>query len=276
MPIIFRGGLLPQDPNAPRVNLTPHLEQEAPALPESVKYYSKYMFIGMLGNDEWGDCVFAGDGHIVEQQSWADYKGTEDRVTTAEALRAYSVVTGFNPNAGPPGENPTDQGSTVEAGLDYLRKTGMAGFKIAAYGQVDVSNHTAVKRAIYEFGCLSIGMSVPESAMTQFNNGQPWTVVKGSPIEGGHCVVPCGYDADYVYVFTWGAVQPMAWEFWDTYVSEAHAPISADWASVSNLSLEAFGEEFVAVFGGDNPFNSPSPPATQPSLWARIWDWIKG
>lgn len=261
MPVVFRGGRLPQDPDAPRVSLSPHLN--AVTVPSSVNNYTGVNVWGMLGNDEWGDCTCAGDGHVICQQTALGIK-KEAKVTTAEALAAYTAISGFDPNAGPPGDNPTDNGATVESALDYLRTHGMAGVKIAAYGSLPPVNHTEVKQAVWEFGCLSIGLLVPESAMSQFNAGEPWTVVKDSPIEGGHCVIVVGYDSNWVYVVTWGAVQKMSWGFWATYVEEAHAPILSDWESKSGaVSLEAFGEEFAKMFKVDNPFASTSPPATE-------------
>jgi hypothetical protein len=258
-PVVFRGGWLPT-PEHLKVSLTPHLK--AISVPVSVDNYSGVPFWGMLGNDEWGDCTCAGDGHIVCQQT-ALGDNSEIRPTDSQAVTVYEQ-SGFDPNAGPPGENPTDNGWTVQAALDYLRTKGWPGsdWKIAAYGSVDVSNHNAVRQAAYEFGCLSIGFDVPESAMEQFNAGQPWTPVAGSPIEGGHCVIVVGYDRDWVYIITWGTVWKMSWSFWDTYVSEAHAVIAKDWQSKSGLSLTAFGAEFAAMFGGGNPFDGPAPSPT--------------
>jgi hypothetical protein len=271
MTITFRGGRLPQDPRAPRVSLTPYLAVSA--APASVDYYTGIPSIGMLGNDEWGDCTCAGDGHIVEQQTWFGLR-KEQVVSTAQALAAYTAISGFDPNAGPPDDNPTDRGATVESALNYLRKHGIGGFKIAAYGEVPVDQPRLIKQAVYEFGCLSIGMDVPESAMTQFEAGKPWVPVKGSPVEGGHCVIVVGYDLDWIYVITWGAVQRMSWSFWNEYVQEAHAPIAADWESKSGaVSLEAFGEEFAEMFGGDNPFPE-APASSPPSFLQRIGDWL--
>lgn len=234
----------------------------------------------MLGNDEWGDCTCAGDGHICVQQTALGLK-KEQAVTTAEALAEYHVIGGFNPNAGPPGDNPTDNGATVQSAMEYLRNPGIGGFKTAAFGELNVKNMTEVKKAAAEFGCLSIGINLPESAMNQFNAGQPWTVVAGSAIDGGHCVIVVGYDADWIYVVTWGQVQRMSYGFWTTYVEEAWAPISKDWQSKSGLSLVAFGEEFAALTGEPNPFTHPAPapapvtpPSPQPSLIQRILAFI--
>lgn len=264
-------GRLPRDPNAPIVDLTKHLKVNATALPASVDWYSKVTDWGMLLNDQLGDCTCAGDGHIAIQQSV--YHGTPVTVTNDEVLQAYEVVGGYVP-----GDPSTDQGATVQAALAYLEKYGLAGFKIAAFGDVDVKDYASVKRAIWEFGAVSLGVNLPESAEEQFAEGEPWNVVNGSPIEGGHCIIAVGYDADYVYCVTWGAVVPVSWGWWAKYVEEAFAVISEDWVTVSGLSLDAFGAEFAVAFDVPNPFTKTGPPApasAPESFWQRIWDFLK-
>ncbi len=253
----FRAGRIALDPNAPRPDLTPHLVRGVTAEtvnpPVAVNYWSKVSNWGELGNDSWGDCTCACDGHIAMQQT-AYGLGKADQVTTDEALLAYKMVGGFNVNAGPPGDNPTDKGATIQAALEYLRKTGIAGFKIAAYGAVDVKDGTAIRHAIEDFGALSIGMNLPSTAESQ---GATWTVVPGATDLGGHCVMACGYDVNYLYFVSWGQVYRMTWAFWDAYVDEAWAIISQDWTTVTGLSLEAFGAEFASAFRAKNPFAPP-------------------
>lgn len=248
--VTFRAGRLSLDPNAPKPELTPHLCGEGVEVSDSVDYFSHVTNWDALGNLDWGDCTCASDGHIAIQQT-AYGLGEAQEVTTAEVLAAYSAISGFDPAAGPPGRNPTDKGATTQAALEYLRKYGIGGFRIAAYGHVDWKDHDAVKHAVEEFGAMSIGVLLPISALSQ--NGE-WTVVPGSPIDGGHCVMVVGYDARWLYVVSWGQVNRMSWEFLDTYCEEAWAIISEYWTPVTGLSLEAFGSEFAAVFGGGNPF----------------------
>src|SRR6202035_3127836 len=66
---------------------------------------------GMLGNDEWGDCAWAGPAH--ETMILTTEGGHAASFTTAGVLSDYSAGTGFDPNAGSPGSNPTDKGSNV-------------------------------------------------------------------------------------------------------------------------------------------------------------------
>lgn len=274
MAITFKAGRLPNDPSQPRLKASTALD-EAAVPPDAVDNYSLVTVWGMLLNDQLGDCTCAGNGHICEQQT-ALGLGKETEVTDNETLTMYEAVGHYVP-----GNPSTDNGATVQSALSYLRKTGVAGFKLAAFAEVDVTNHQEVKQAAFEFGALSIGINLPDSAMNQFNAGQPWTVVEGSAIDGGHCVIVVGYDADWVYVVTWGAVQKMSWGFWETYVEEAWAVISRDWQSKSGLSLVKFGAEFAKLTGDANPFPSASPtpaPAVTPplSFWQRVWQILTG
>lgn len=256
--IEFRHGWNPTPAFRPRVRLDRALSDSA--APSSADYYTGASF-GMLGNDAYGDCVFAGDGHIVEQQTFFG-QGTETTVSTAQALAGYSAVTGFS--AGPPVKN--DNGAQVADGLKYLQKTGMAGVTIAAYGQVSVNSIAKVQLAVAEFGAVSIGMNFPNVAMEQFNNGDPWDVVANDGgIEGGHCVIVVGYDATYLYVVTWGAIQKMTYAFWNKYVQEAWPVISKAWVSAATsltpdgVNLAVLGAEYTAVTGQPSPFPAPAP-----------------
>lgn len=256
----FHPGVKPNDPGKARLYFR-MFRQDGAVAPSSVDYITM-PYIGMLGNDRYGDCVEAANGHVVEQQTYFG-QGTEVEVTTQQVLDSYSRITGFNPN-----DPNTDQGTMIQDGLNDLRKTGLNGHGIAAFAQLDVKNLNDVKLAVAEFGAVDIGFSFPASAMQQFNNRQPWTVVNGSPIEGGHCVLVVGYDANYLYVYTWGAVQKMDYAFWAKYVSEAWAIIDADWINaatgldVEGVDKHAFGAQFAALTGQPNPFpgNDPTPP----------------
>ena len=263
----LRLGRLPEDRSKPRLALAPHLRATAP--PASADWYSRVRAWGMLANDQWGDCVFAGNGHIVEQQT-ALGEGDETIVTDTEALAEYSAVTGFNPDAGPPGSNPTDQGALVQDGLADLRKNGLAGQKIAAFARVTQGNQTEMKTALAELGCVSLGVNLPQSAMDQFNAGQPWTVSGDATILGGHCIIATGYDAQYVYIVSWGKVVPAAWAWLAAYCEEAWAVVSPMWAGEGGkdpegVDLSGLGAEFAALTGEANPFPAPQPPAPAPT-----------
>lgn len=236
--------------------------------PPSADYYSAVNPIGMCLNSEWGDCTIAGDAHIVEQQT-AYGQGEQVTVPDSVCLTAYEVVGHFNPDAGPPGKNPTDNGAQVPDALAYLQKTGMCGHKIAGYGDIDVSAAGKIQLAIAEFGSVSVGVNLPASAMAQFDAGPAdgeqvpvWDVTEDDGgIDGGHCVVLAGYDARGFYLFTWGAVVLCTYAWWLRYGGEAWAVISSDWVSAATgkdpegVDMTVLGAEFEAVTGV-NPFRA--------------------
>ena len=264
----FKLGRLPEDTSKPRLTLAPHLRATAPP-PVSADWYSRVQAWGMLANDSWGDCVFAGNGHIIEQQT-ALGEGDEIIVTDQEALLEYSLVTGFDPNAGPPGENPTDQGALIQDGLADLRKNGLAGQKIAAFARVNQADMGEVKTALAELGAVSFGVNLPQSAMDQFNAGQPWSVVSDDGgILGGHCVTGFGYDDGSVYLVSWGRVVPTTWDWLVKYCDEAWAVVSSMWAGENGkdpagVDLAGLGAEFAALTGDPSPFPAPQPPQPTP------------
>lgn len=192
---------------------------------------------GMLGNDQYGCCVWAGAAH--ETILWNKEAGHIVGFSTAGVLSDYSAVTGFNPN-----DPNTDQGTDMQVAASYRRKTGVKDahgerHKVAAYLAIKTGDSTELKQAIYLFSNVGIGIQFPRSAMSQFNAGKPWTVVSGSPIDGGHYVPAVGYDSKYVYVVTWGRVQKMSWGFFKKYCDEAIVYLS-DEMLILGRSIEGF------------------------------------
>lgn len=198
---------------------------------------------GMLGNDMWGDCAWAGPAH--EHMITSAAAGRQVTFTTDAVLHGYSAVTGFNPNAGPPGENPTDQGSNVRDVLKYRAATGLvdaAGstHKVGAYVALEPGNWDQLLQALYVFEAVGIGIQVPSSAQDQFAKHEPWDVVAGSSIEGGHYVPVVGRQAtDMGVCVTWGALQPFTRAFYERFNDEAWAIVSPEMLS-GGKSLEGF------------------------------------
>ena len=179
---------------------------------------------GMLGNDQVGDCAIAGPAH--ETMLLNAEAGKEVQFTTEGVIAIYSAITGYDP------ADPTsDQGSDVRDVLAYRRSEGFAdatgaAHKIGAYVALAAGDWVELLEALAVFECVGIGIEVPESAMEQFQAGDPWEPVAGSPIEGGHYVpVVARPEANLVEVVTWGALQEMTQEFSEKYCDEAWAYI---------------------------------------------------
>jgi hypothetical protein len=246
--------------------------------PDAVDWHSKVPAgsWGMDGNDRVGDCTCAEIDHCIKTLQVAA-GNPEVQSTDAEVLALYSAITGYNP-----ADPNTDQGAVMQDVRNWWRKNGVvlggSSHAILLFAQVDHTDHALVKWCISRFGEVGIGFSFPASAMQQFNAGQPWTVVQGSQIEGGHAVGAVGYDADYVYVTTWGTVQKMAWGFFDAYVEEAWTQLSSEFVNAVSgddplaETLYALGQQYASVTGQPNPVPAPAPaptpapsPAPQPT-----------
>lgn len=260
MPIeTFRSGWVPTPESVPRPRFDTALRTDDVTLPASVDWFSSVHTVGMHLNDEWGCCTCSACANIV--QGITTYGlGSEVVVPDADVLKEYEK-SGFRPSDGSPGNNPTDQGWTCADALAYLKKHGMAGHKIAAYGQVSYTDHKKVMLCISEFGYASLGVNLPQSAMDQFNAGQPWTVSGNATIIGGHCITACGYTPAGPVIWTWGGRVQLTWAWLDTYTSEFWPVVSQDWvnsisqkdpAGVSRAALVTEWESAV----GQNPFRS--------------------
>lgn len=206
------------------------------AAPASADWMSKDKTWPVLGNDRIGDCVFVAMAHLV--QSWTMYAaGAEVLIPQQQVVGAYSAVTGYNPATGA-----NDNGAVSTQALNYWRKTGIGGHKIAAYLQVDHRNENEVRAAASLFGGLFIAASMPLSAGDQFEAYKTWTPGRGARGRagswGGHALHMGRYDPTGLTVSTWGRAQRATWAWFDAYVDEAYAVVSPD---------------FLAAAGGMNP-----------------------
>jgi hypothetical protein len=278
--ITFRGGLRPNDPSKPRLLLARALTGgPVPAPPATEDWDTKVSSFGMLGNDSWGDCDEAMKLHAL--QTWTANAGTELVPTEQDALTAYSEITGFDPKAGPPGENPTDQGTVMQDALNFWRTKGLLvggqRHQIVAFAQVNHTNLQEMRDAVALFGELLVGLAFPDSAMEQFNAGEAWDVVPGAPKPTeGHAVCSARYDAatgDWWFI-TWGREQRATAAFVRKYVSEAWVAVSQEWLdktgqTPTGLHWPTLQGDFALLTGETLPDLPPAPiptPVPQPTL----------
>lgn len=265
-------GLIPNRRTRPRLKLAPFVSS-APPPPPSVDYYSAVADWGMYLNNTLGDCTCAEVAHQLLAAS--TYAGVVVRVTNEDVLALYELSGGYV--AGNPA---TDQGAEIQVVLNDWRTVGIGGHKCVAFAEIDVSDMTEIRQAVALVGSVDIGFSVSRAAMTQFQAGQPWDVTgDDGGIVGGHSVEVVGYDANYIYVVTWGKVQAMTPAFWAEYVVEAWAVCLREWLSPAGLTpagldASAFGRAFEAMTGSPNPFTAgPLPDAADAALWAKVKLW---
>ncbi|MEU5596702.1 hypothetical protein [Streptomyces sp. NPDC020298] len=264
-----RLGKLPAQPARPHLRLSAVLRERLANPPARADWQSDAIAWPMYGNDRAGDCTCAGVGHMVNQLTFYG-SGTEKLPAEKSVIGMYSAITGYDPSKTDPatGENPTDTGAYCQDVLSYWRKTGLEGHRITAYAALDVSNLNEIKQAISLFGTVYVGLSFPDSAMDQFNQGKPWDVVRGARVEGGHCVIVGAYGAAKFGLITWGAETTMSEAFWRAYVDEAWVVLDQDGLKKAGVyftgapSFYALGQAFAELTGEANPIPAPLPSPT--------------
>jgi len=193
---------------------------------------------GMLGNDQYGDCVWAGAAH--EHMLMAALSHSAVTFTDKGVLAAYSAVTGFDPR-----DPSTDQGTDMQQAASYRRKTGIKDskghvHKVSAYLEVSKHSLDQVADAAFLFGAVGIGILFPDSAMDQFNRGQPWDVVKHDKApEGGHYIPCVGFEGGNLVCVSWGRKQLMTPAFLAKYCDEAVAYVNPEYL-VAGKTPEGF------------------------------------
>lgn len=172
---------------------------------------------GLLGNDRYGDCTFAGFVHLV--QAICLLLGvTPPQPADARVVQAYLLFT-----------HGQDSGAVIANVLQALYATGILDIKLAGYapGRQGLDELWSI---IQTFGAGYLGVMVPAVAQDQFAAGEPWDLTGTSAdneIEGGHCVVGVAFDqdAEQAQVITWGKRQPVTFRWLDKYLDEQWAVI---------------------------------------------------
>lgn len=273
---------------APAIRLSRVLTGTVPDHPAAVDYLAA---LGggweLLGNDQAGDCVAV---------TWANIRrlvtatlATENYPTQDQVWQFYRTQNpDFDPNGSAAGNGPgsyADQGMDVQAGLEYLHKTGGPdGVKAVAFAAVDPRNADEVKAAIAIFGYVWTGVTVTAANMNEFEAGQPWDYVPGSPSQGGHSIITAGYGppaagplgGDERFI-TWAAESSFTDRFWAHRVDEAWVALWPEHLGskefLAGVDLGALAADYQAVTGRPLPLPSPVPaptPAPGPAALAEL------
>jgi hypothetical protein len=184
-----------------------------------------------------GCCVESMMGHTTMEAAKI-HRRVVPRITGSEVIKAYSDITGYNlddPN--------TDQGTYMHDAMGWWRNTGFADgagkvHKIGAYVSIDPKDWDQLIEAVWVFGFVAIGFEFPASAMQQFDDNQPWDVVPGSDIEGGHCVPVYGRSSpNTAGPVSWGRRQSMTRAFYEEYNDESWAAVFPDELAAARPSV---------------------------------------
>ena len=149
---------------------------------------------GMMGNDSVGDCFWAAAAHAF--MTWTANSGIQASFTDQQVLAAYSAATGYDPS-----DPATDQGTDLIQGMNFLKKTGIAGYKTGPYIEVPLDDMQLVHSAHWIFGGMLVGVEFHKD----WEQRVIWDI-SSSPVLGGHMVYSGDYftGPDKLGIVTWG------------------------------------------------------------------------
>jgi len=196
--------------------------------------------------DGLGCCVAA--GFLNKRQNDSAASSDIMIATEADCLAVYMAQGGYVP-----GDPNTDGGIEMLSFLKAWQTTGLklsngSVHKIGAFVTVNLADPDERRMAMHLSGTLMSGIQVPQSFEDQFSAGDPITVVNGSPIEGGHCIVQAAFDATYDYGGCWAKKRfPIDPTFLLTYLDECYAIFDTElWIANNSCPAGIDGDKLLA------------------------------
>lgn len=229
-------GKLPKKHDARNLQLAKYLAQkDYPVIPNSYQW-SLWCppNLGMMRNDDLGDCVCAGVGHAIQSYT-GNALGRAHAVTVSDAsvVKMYQRVGGYVP-----GDPSTDNGCHMIEGAKDFVKNGIEGHRARAF--VEVSRDPDLLRvAGWLFGGLYLGAWL----FSNIWGADVWEPPSASDrLEGGHCIFGTDVDADGMSVVTWGEHQRVSWEWAKSpkVLDEAYVFVSDDQLTKLGQSVPGF------------------------------------
>jgi hypothetical protein len=202
----------------------------------SVDWTKKVSNLGMMLNDNLGDCTCADCGHMI--QTWTANSGTQVIPPDSQVLNAYEVSCGYDPS-----DPSTDQGGVeLDVLTNWQQGQIFSDHPIMAFVAIQTQSASEIKDCVSLFGGCYIGIQLPITAQDQ----TVWSVVPGAGSDGapgswgGHAVPIVAYDSRMVTVVTWGSLLQATWEFMSTYLDEGYGVLSKDWLTRSGIAPSGF------------------------------------
>jgi hypothetical protein len=258
-------GRRPNDPARPRIRLARSLTGAVPAYPAAADWLASLHAWQMLGNDQYGDCVAV---------TWSNLRRLTTATLTSEFYPPLAQVEALYKTQNPrfPAD---DNGMDIQTALGYLvSHGGPDGVKALGFAAVDYTSPAEVKAAIAIFGAVWVGFDVTAANEDEFDAGQPWDYMSGSPDVGGHSVLAGGYGGplgagqlggDEKFI-TWAEETSFTDRMWGKQVSECWAVIWPEHLLsrefLAGVDVAQFAADYTAITG--KPFPADVPPGPVP------------
>jgi hypothetical protein len=195
-------------------------------------------------------------GHLVEL--WTGVVSNPVSISEAEAIAAYSQITGYNSATGA-----NDTGMTIGVGFNYFANTGLAGHRCREFRKsfLDARSKFApllLKRGIDQLGAVIIGLDLPSAAVGAWQAHLPWSGDMG-PGQNGHCIPLVSYDSQGFEAITWGGLQRIDLPFLANYCFEIWGATGDDWVNGNT---------------GVNPLGRTAASLSDDLAWVMTFDWV--
>ena len=138
-----------------------------------------------------GDCAWAGPGH-AEMESASNAKRPIPPFSSLTIVEQYAAYSGYDLETGD-----NDNGSDPQTVLQWRQTKGLYDdnkvvYKIGKTVSATPGDLAHLWELSYLFEDAGIGINVQQAQEDQFNSGEPWNYVPGSPIVGGHWIEVLG------------------------------------------------------------------------------------
>lgn len=241
--------------------------------------------LGLDANDQYGDCgPTSCDNHYRVTSRVLGGVEVDATLDQVFALYRASGNPGFDPATGA-----DDNGVDMATMLSAVRKVGLAGKRILAFGRLTDTSDESIYAAISLFGAVLFAVDLQTA---QQNQPTTWDYKKSSAW-GGHAIVAGAYDSSRgtVDVFTWGDRVTTTAAFRSHQLSEVWVPLwpevvqsdkfvtSVDVPTLAAAFHQLTGEQWPAAVNPPAPTPGPSPlpsPASDADkvLAQAAQDWV--
>lgn len=212
---------------------------------------------GMLGNDQYSNCTFAGETHYEMASAAAGHAKAGTMLTAQAEINAYLAYT-----------HGQDVGAVLADVLLYWYNAG----KIKAFAPVDHTNPAAVDAALATFHCVYVGVSLTDQDEQDFSNHVPWSSTTPNQ-NNGHCIVKVKSDDVHDGWVTWGALQESTKDWTKACVDEAWVIVTTEDLRATNIDLGALRADIAALGGTGGAV--PAPPAPPAHHSSTVWGFLR-
>jgi hypothetical protein len=253
-------GKLPSKSDPRTLRLEKYFDPATIPVPDTFDYMQRVSEFPMWLNDRVGDCAIASPAGLIA--TWTANKGAQQLVSDTDVLRAYSAVSGYNPQTGQ-----NENGCVMLDVLKYWKNVGIGGHKLGAFGDVGIADMIAVKAACWLCEGLNIGLQLPAYCL----NSSLW-LTPSNVIAGGHAIDLLGFDANGNFIgVSWGRVVSVSPAFLMAQCDELHFGISSDQfdaagAAANHLDIVAMQKDVATVAAFDTPVIVPPPIVVPPPV----------